>query len=177
MLPAVALGAEKPEPMAMKQPPRSPKERLIDWSLLLRAYLFLGPLEAVASLAAFFFVLGGGGWFYGQMLPPSAPLYRQATTACLSAIIIMQVVNVFLCRSPRMSVFSSILLSNRLIGMGIAAALALILLINYTPLGNDIFGTLPLAGSVWLFTIPFALGMLTLEEMRKWLVRKLPLLR
>lgn len=177
MLPAVALGAEKPEPTVMKQPPRSPKERLIDWSLLLRAYLFLGPLEVAASLAAFFFVLSRGGWFYGQMLPPSDPLYRQATTAYLSTIIVMQIANVFLCRSPRMSVFSFSLWSNRLIGMGIAAALVLILLIDYTPLGNDIFGTLPLAGSDWLFTIPFALGMLTLEEMRKWLVRKLPLLR
>jgi sodium/potassium-transporting ATPase subunit alpha len=176
MLPAVALGAEKPEPTAMKQPPRSPKERLIDWSLLLRSYLFLGLLEAMAALAAFFLVLGSGGWVYGQILPPSDPLYRQATTACLSAIIVMQVVNVFLCRSARMSAFSFSLFSNRLIGMGIVAEVVLILLIDYTTLGNHIFGTIPLAGSVWLFTIPFALGMLALEELRKCLVRRYPLL-
>jgi magnesium-transporting ATPase (P-type) len=175
MLPAVALGAEKPEPAAMKQPPRSPKERLIDGPLLARSYLFLGPLEAVAALAAFFFVLGGGGWGYGQRLPASDPLYRQATTACLTAIIVMQVANVFLCRSEHASAFSFGLFSNRLIAAGTAAELALIMLIDYTPLGNRLFGTAPLVGGVWLFTIPFAAGMLVLEELRKRLVRRHPL--
>ena len=86
--------------------PLAPKERLIDWPLLARSYLFLGMLEAAAAMAAFFFVLAGGGWVYGQLLPPNDPLYLQATTACLSAIIVMQVANVFLCRSERASVFS-----------------------------------------------------------------------
>ena len=60
--------------------------------------------------------------------------------------------------------------------MGIVAEVVLILLIDYTTLGNHIFGTIPLAGSVWLFTIPSALGMLALEELRKCLVRRYPLL-
>jgi magnesium-transporting ATPase (P-type) len=172
MLPAVALGAEKPEPSAMKRPPRSPKERLIDWPLLARSYLFLGPLEAVAALGAFFFVLSGGGWGYGQLLPASDPLYMKATTACLSAIIVMQVANIFLCRSERASAFSSGLFSNRLIWTGIITELVLILLIDYTPLGNWLFSTAPLALSVWLFTIPFAVGLITVEELRKWLVKR-----
>lgn len=56
MLPAVALGAEKPEPGAMKRSPCSGRDRQIDGPLLARAYLFLAPLEAMAALAAFFFV-------------------------------------------------------------------------------------------------------------------------
>ena len=47
----------------------------------------------------------------------------------------------------------------------------LILLIAYTPSGNALFGTAPIPLSVWLFIIPFALGMLALEELRKWFVR------
>jgi sodium/potassium-transporting ATPase subunit alpha len=172
MLPAVALDAERPEPEAMRRPPRSLRERLIDRGLLARAYLFLGPLEAIAAMAAFFFVLGSGGWVYGQPLGPSDFLYSQGTTACLSTIIIMQVVNVFLCRSERASGFSLAVFNNRLIWAGIALALALILLIDYSPLGNRLFGTSPIGNRVWLFAIPFAVVMLALEELRKWLVRR-----
>ena len=98
-LTALGLGVEKPDPQMMQRPPRSQHQRLFDWPLALRAYLFLGAIEAAIAMAAFFFVLHGGGWRYGQALAPSDPLYLRATTACFSAIIVMQIVNVFLCRS------------------------------------------------------------------------------
>ncbi|HEX8874037.1 MAG TPA: cation-transporting P-type ATPase, partial [Nitrosospira sp.] len=98
MLPALALGAEAPHGDVMQKPPRARSERLLSWPLLFRAYLFLGLLEAVAAMAAFFYVLHGGGWHYGQPLAAGSTLYLQATTACLSTIIVMQVMNVFLCR-------------------------------------------------------------------------------
>jgi calcium-translocating P-type ATPase len=172
MLPALALGAEKPEPGTMQKPPRSPGERLVDWSLLARSYLFLGLLEAGAAMAAFFFVLTESRWMYGQPVAPNDPLYLQATTACLSAIIVMQLANVFLCRSESASAFSFGLFSNRLIWAGIVTELVLILLIDYTRMGNRLFGTASIAGAVWLFAIPFAVGMLALEELRKWLVKR-----
>lgn len=51
----------------------------------------------------------------------------------------------------------------------------LIVLIDYTPLRNRILGTAPMPHGVWLFVIPFAIGMLILEEPRKWLAaRTLP---
>lgn len=172
MLPALALGVEKPEPGLMQRPPRASKERLWNWALIFRAYLFLGVMEAVAAMAAFFFVLRDGGWSHGRELAWNDPLYLQATTACLSAIIVMQVVNVFLCRSDHESVFSFGFFSNRFILWGIAAEIGLILLIDYTPWGNRIFGTAPISAAVWLFVIPFAVGMLALEEIRKRLIRK-----
>jgi calcium-translocating P-type ATPase len=171
LLPALALGAETPEPGAMHRPPRPRTDRLLDWSLLLRSYGFLGVLEAMGALAAFFFVLVGAGWSYGQVLSPTDPVYLQATTACLSAIIVMQIANVFLCRSERSSSFSVSVFSNPLIWVGIAAELVLILLVDYTNLGNRLFGTAPIAWSVWLFVLPFAVGMFTLEEVRKLLLR------
>jgi len=172
MLPALALGAEKPEPGAMRVPPRSPRERLIDWTLLARAYLFLGLLETGAAMAAFFFVLTAGGWAYGQYLAADEPLYRTATTACLSGVVIMQVANVFACRSEHASPLAFGLLDNRLICLGIATELTLIVLIDYTPLGNRLFATAPIAGNVWLLLIPFAAGLLILDELRKRLLRK-----
>jgi len=172
MLPALALGAEPPEPGTMRRPPRSPKERLLNWPLLARAYLWLGPVEAAAAMAAFFFVLRAAGWHYGETLMPADPLYLQATTACLSAIIVMQVVNLFLCRSERESAFGRRPFANRLIGLGLAAEIALILAIAYTPAGNALFGTAPIPLEVWLFVAPFAGVLLVLEEARKRLARR-----
>jgi magnesium-transporting ATPase (P-type) len=46
------------------------------------------------------------------------PLYRQATTACLAAIVLLQIVNVFLCRSAVRSAFTTGLGGNSLILWG-----------------------------------------------------------
>jgi sodium/potassium-transporting ATPase subunit alpha len=171
MLPALGLGAEKPGADVMQRPPRPRTERLLNWGLVARAYLFLGVMEAVAAMAAFFYVLHGGGWAYGEMPGHGALLYRQATTATLSAIIVMQLVNAFLCRSAEQPAYAGGLLANRLLLAGVATEVLLILLIDYTRWGNAIFGTAPIAAAVWLYTIPFALAMLVLEEARKWLIR------
>lgn len=172
MLPALALGAETPRDDVMQRPPRARSERLLHWPLLLRAYLFLGLLEATAAMAAFFYVLHNGGWHYGQTLAADNTLYLQATTACLSAIIVMQVMNVFVCRHPTESVFSFAWFGNRLLLLGIAVEVILILLIVYTPLGNSLFGTAPIGVDVWLYAVPFAFAMLALDELRKVLLRR-----
>ena len=98
-------------------------------------------------------------------------LYRQATTACLTAIVLMQVVNVHLCRSRRASIASRPLLDNFLITLGIVAEVALILAIDYTAPGNAMFGTAPIGYEAWLVVLPFAVTMLALDEARKALVR------
>jgi magnesium-transporting ATPase (P-type) len=130
-------------------------------------------LEAITALAAYFFVLDAGGWRYGEALAATDPLYLQATTACLAAIVLTQVVNVFLCRDPLRPAFSPGLASNPLIGWGIAAELALLAAIVYTPLGQSLFGTAALPLDVWLYMLPFAAAMFALEEARKLCWNKL----
>jgi sodium/potassium-transporting ATPase subunit alpha len=173
MLPALALGSEKPTPGIMKQPPRKLNERLLNFPLIARAYLFLGPLEAVACMFGFFWVLKTGGWTWGTMLPASDLLYLQATTACLTAIIVTQIANVFACRSSRESLFSLDFFSNRLIFAGIAVELLLQLFIVYHPVGNTIFSTMPLSWRTWLVLVPFAALLLIAEEMRKLFSRRM----
>jgi calcium-translocating P-type ATPase len=173
MLPALALGAEKPDPGVMSRPPRARGERLLSWRLIARAYLFLGALEAAASMAVFFFVLDAAGWRYGDLPAKTDPLYLQATTACLAAIVVSQVVNLFLCRHPLKSSLSFGLFSNPFILPGIAAELALILFIVYTPAGNWLFGTAPIAAEAWVLAGCLAALMWALEEARKaWLRRR-----
>ncbi len=172
MLPALALGAEPSDKKLMQQPPRPAKERLLSWGLVARAYLWLGMLEAAASLFVFFFVLNQSGWEYGVMPGKSDPMYMQATTACLAAIVMAQIVNLFICRHPRSSVFSLKLDYNPLLWQGILVEVALILLVVYTPWGNALFGTYPLDLSVWGLMIVLAMGIGLLEEGRKWIVRR-----
>jgi magnesium-transporting ATPase (P-type) len=174
MLPALALGAEKPDPEVMRRPPRARSERLLSWHVMARAYLFLGVLEASAAMAVFFYVLDGAGWQYGETLARDAPLYLEATTACLATIVMMQVMNVFLCRHPLKSALSFRLFGNPLILIGIVAELGLLLLIAYTPAGNWLFGTAPVGLEVWLLALVLALLMGAVEEGRKaWLRHRL----
>lgn len=172
MIPALALGSERPSPDIMQRPPRPKGERLLTRGVVSRAYLFLGLFEALAGMSAYFYVMQGGGWHWPQTLAPTSTLYLQATTACLAGIIVTQVANVFTCRSPSVSIISVGFFSNRLVLWGIATELALAGLIIYTPPGNAIFGCAPIGINVWLLLIPFALFLLAADEFRKYIVRR-----
>lgn len=172
MLPALALGAEAPHAGLMRQPPRARNERLLSWGLVIRAYLWLGLLEAVIAMGAFFLVLETGGWRYGESLAMNDPLYLAATSACLAAIVVCQMVNVFICRHPERPALQFRLFSNPMLIGGLALELGLILLIVYTPWGNVLFGTAHIGAEVWLAIIPGALAMGALEELRKVWWRK-----
>ena len=154
MLPALALGAEKPAPGVMSRPPRSRKDRLLPWWLLIRVYFCLGLMESVTAMSAFFFVLISAGWHYGQELDRLDPLYLQATTACFAGVVLTQAVNVFLCRSDRALTFSFGLVENPWILWGVGVELLLLLAIVYTPWGHAILVSAPIPGRVWLFIVP-----------------------
>jgi sodium/potassium-transporting ATPase subunit alpha len=106
------------------------------------------------------------------MLASNNILYLQATTACLTAIIVTQIANVFACRSFKESVFSLGIFTNRLIFGGIALEIVLQLFIVYHPFGNKMFSTYPIPVSIWLILIPFVFLLFFSEELRKLISRK-----
>jgi sodium/potassium-transporting ATPase subunit alpha len=173
MIPALGLGTERPHPDIMTRPPRPRTERLLGRSLLLRSYLFLGLIEAVIAMGGFFLYLSSHGWVWGAELDWSSPLYQEATTVTLTGIVLAQVVNVFICRSDRSSIFRLGWLSNPLILWGIAFEVTTLLVLIYTPLGHNVFGTRSL--SAWIFA-PLTFGAMLLllaEESRKWIAVRL----
>ncbi|TAN75850.1 MAG: cation-transporting P-type ATPase [Magnetospirillum sp.] len=174
MLPALALGAEKPGKEVMNRPPRRRNERLIGPALLARAYGFLGGLQAAGAMAAFFVVLQAGGWGWGMELPSDAPLYREATTVCLATVVVMQMTNLFACRSRDRSAFGRSLFDNRWIAVALGFEAALIAAIVYLPAGNALFGTTPIATVDWVRAAAFAVVLLIAEEARKAIVRGVP---
>ncbi|MDC8450319.1 MAG: cation transporting ATPase C-terminal domain-containing protein [Nitrospira sp.] len=172
MIPALALGTERPLAGVMDVPPRPRTERLLNLPILLRTYLFLGTIEAMIAMGGFFLYLYSQGWTRDTPLDWSAPLYKEATTVTFAGIVLAQVANVFACRSDRLSIRRLGWFTNQLIVWGVVTELILLMLITYTPVGNDIFGTGPLP--LWIYGL-LALGALTLllaEEGRKIIVNR-----
>jgi sodium/potassium-transporting ATPase subunit alpha len=180
-IPALALGAEAPETRIMKHSssfsqkafkPKTGDRRIIDRFLLFRSYIFIGLLSAVGALFVYFYVLYKGGWQWGMDLPVESLLGRQASTATFLGIVIMQIGNVFACRSSRESIFSLGFFSNKLIILGIIVEIALAACIIYLPIGNKIFGTAPVGLHIWLILAPFSIALAAAEEIRKVFARK-----
>jgi Ca2+-transporting ATPase len=172
LFPALALGAEAPESDVMTRRPRQRSERLLNLSTLLRAYGWLGMLEAALSLSGYFFVFWLAGWHSGMPLSDSGPLYVTATTMTLAGIVACQVGNAFACRSRSESIWHLGFGTNRMLLGGIAAELTLLLVLIYTPPLRTVFGLAPLAPWHWLLLLTFGPVLLFFEEGRKALRRR-----
>jgi sodium/potassium-transporting ATPase subunit alpha len=172
MLPAIALGVEKAEGDIMKRPPRARDEKLLTPQVLFTAYGIKGPIEAAAGFFCYFAVLFEGGWKLGEQLANNNFLYMLAITAFFSAVIICQIANVFSSRTRLQSVFTTGLFSNRAILLGIATELLILVLIIWNPFANLIFNTSPLDLRYILLSVPFAIFLLGVDELRKYLLRR-----
>jgi magnesium-transporting ATPase (P-type) len=173
MVPALALGAEPGEPGIMTLPPRNLKEHAIDKHLLIRAYGYLGIPQGLIAMLAFYFWYWTNG-YAGQWinLPSSGPIYLGATAITLSVVVMTQIGNLFAQRTEKVSAFKMSLFSNRLIWIGIASELALILLIVYTPFMNAFIGTGPFPPIYWLFLILWIPSLLLIDEFAKAIIRR-----
>ena len=168
MIPALALGAEPPEPGIMDRPPRNLKAHIITRRLLLRAYLWLGLVEGLAAMAAFYFMYWTNGYM-GQWLglPTTGWLYRGATAMALAAVVTSQIGNLFAQRSEHISIFRIPFFNNRMLWVGIASELVLMLLITYVPLFQDFIGTGPFPPANWLFLFMWTFVLILVDELLK----------
>lgn len=173
LVPALALGAEPPEPGVMDTPPRDPTEHLVTRSLLIRSYLWLGLLQASLVMAAFYGIYWTGG-FAGQWLdlPASGPLHRSAVAMALTAVVATQIGNLWAQRSERTSVLHVGLLTNPLIWVGMATELLFLALFVYAPFFQRILGTAPFPAADWVWLLALIPPLLIVDEIRKALVRR-----
>jgi len=171
IIPALALGAELPEPGLMKQPPRSRQEHLINRSLLARSYLFLGLIQSIAAMSAFYFMFWTNG-YWDQLLdlPSSGQIYQAATSMTLAAIVTTQIGNLFAQRSRIGSSLRAVIGANPLIWLGIAAELVIIFGIIYVPQLQSVFGTVGIPMSNWIFLFAWTPLLLLADRLRSaWL--------
>jgi magnesium-transporting ATPase (P-type) len=171
LLPALALGGERPEPGVMDRPPRARSQRLLSGGRLLHAYGFLGVIEAALALLAFFWTYWLAGWRLGLPMAVDGEIYRRATTMTLAGIVAAQVGNVFACRTDRESLFRVGVLTNRLVLGGVVAEVALLIALVLVPPLRAIFGLAPLGAPEWGLLLCFPAIVLGCEEIRKWVIR------
>jgi potassium/sodium efflux P-type ATPase len=173
MVPAIGLGSEPPEAGIMQLPPRSQKEPLLTSRLLARALLWYGLIESVACMSAYFFLNWEHGWPGVPLAVEGTHLYQMATTITLAGVVATQIGAVFGCRTDRVSVFQVGLFTNRLILLGVAVELILLLALTYLPFLHGLFNTAPLGLSEWLFIFVWTPVIFLADEARKsWLRRK-----
>ncbi len=186
LVPALALGTEKPEPGLMDRPPRGPKDRLVDRRLIVRAFLWLGSLQTALCFLGFFFLwwtMGYGNLFhlprpdllpYAQrLLTHDGLVYVLATTMFHAGVITTQIGNAYACRTERTSVFKAGFFSNRFLLVGFLVELGVISVLIYMMPFQRMFehGALPL--KYWGFLFLYAPVMFLAEEGRKAIVRRL----
>jgi len=185
LLPALALGTEPPEKSVMQRPPRRRNAPWLDRGLLARAFLWLGPIEAVLCFAGFFGVYLLAGYtdllhlprvdwlpFAQRLAMPAGRDYILATTVFHAGVVMAQVGNAFACRTERGRGRQLGWLRNKFLLAGVAAEVVLILLLIYVPFLADRLEHLPLPAAWWgvLATFPFVLY--GLDRVRKSVVRR-----
>ncbi len=172
MLPAIALGSEPSERDIMRLPPRSRHDHLVGSRLILKAYGLFGLVESAAGFYAYFSVLHAGGWQWGQTLAAGDPLYLKAVSAFFVAVIVCQVANSIISKTSRQSLLQQGLFSNRWLLVGIAVELALAAAIVGIPALQPWFGTASLTLGEFFLAWPFALGLVLMDELRRWIIRR-----
>ena len=95
-LSAVALGAEPPARHLLDRPPVT--GRLMNATVLRRAFGLLGPLISAMSMLAFLASMAATGWRPGEAFPAGHALLA-ASGAAFMAVVFGQKANVFACRS------------------------------------------------------------------------------
>jgi magnesium-transporting ATPase (P-type) len=183
ILPALALGMEKPEPDIMKRPPRSRSQSLLDQGLLTRSFLWLGLIEAGLCYLGFLsiYLLSGNvnllnipflktiNW--PHLFSLSGDVNAIAQTVFLSGVVTAQIGTAFACRTSKAHITQMGWGSNKTLLGGILLALVLIAGIVYlSPFArafdNQIF---PLI--LWPFLLLYAPILYTVEWFRKAVIR------
>ncbi len=141
LLPALALGAERPEPNVMHRPPRARSAQLIDRGLIWRA-LMLGGIETILCYLGFTLVYWQAGYVNLlnfprlDLLPDEARAdltYLIATTVFHMGVVAGQIGSALACRTEVDKVHRVGVFSNRFWLAGVAAMVVIIVALVYVP--------------------------------------------
>ncbi len=141
--PALALGLEKGDPDIMKQPPRSPKEHVINRDMAIGIGV-IAAVDALAILSVFFLALGR---YPGHV--------ETAQTIAFVTLCTSELLRAFTARSEYHSIFTIGITSNRWMVWAVAASFALVLTVVYVPFFQPFFDTVPLGLDDWMLMLPF----------------------
>ena len=180
LLPALALGAEKPEPGIMQDLPRRRNQPLVDRKLFTRAFLWLGLIETVLCYAGYFLIIAyatgfepfpislSRWWNFMQGIGTASwKVLALATTVFHAGVVMAQVGNVFACRSEQHRGRHLGWLSNSMLIRAVLIEILLILAFIYVPPLYNIFGDSPLPAKAWIMLGFYPVVLYSLEWIRK----------
>ncbi|KAL2873818.1 hypothetical protein SGCOL_011047 [Colletotrichum sp. CLE4] len=189
---AIAMAYEAPEADVLLRKPRVPgKDRLVDWQLVVQSYGLVGVLETLSSFAMSYWYLERNGikfsdiWFSFGNLPSSIdPDYYQQKLNVASSIyfvnlVVMQWFNLLAIRTRRLSLFQHPPIGNKrtqnlYLFPAIIFALLMAIFWLYVPEFQTTLATAPVPVEYWFLPMTFGLGILLIDEARKFAVRKWP---
>jgi magnesium-transporting ATPase (P-type) len=154
------LAFEAPEPGCMTRPPRDPRQPILTAPLLMRAIL-----------VSVLMVAGGLGLFRWELHAGQAGL-AAARTSVVNAIVLVEAVYLFNCRSLVRSVFRIGLFANRWAVAGCLGMFAGQLVFTYAPFMNRWFHSAPIAASSWVRIGALAAAVFWVVEAEKWMARR-----
>ncbi|MBU1396332.1 MAG: cation-transporting P-type ATPase [Gammaproteobacteria bacterium] len=157
---ALALAFERPEPEAMRQPPRNPREPLLTRFMLWRI-----------GFVSVFLVAGSFGLFLWE-LERSMP-HEVARTAAVNALVMGEIFYLFNCRRLTAPVIGwSGFTGNRAVLIAIGVLVVLQGLFTYLPVLQALFATAPLDLAVWGRILVFGLIVYSVVEIEKAVIRR-----
>ena len=130
LLPALGLGSEAPEAGVMRQPPRPRELPLLNRPLRVRAYLVLGLVEGLISMAGYLLVWRNHGvdltalhqlapdLLHHRAAPAVVTIQQQASTVAFCLIVAGQMGALLACRSDRRPFWELLPTANPLLWLG-----------------------------------------------------------
>jgi len=161
-LSATALGAEPPARGVLAEPPAA--GRLLDRTVLRRAFGLLGPVEALVSLTAFTVSLLAAGWRFGDPAPGGAAL-ATASGATFLAVVLGQAANAFACRSEGRAAPGRA--KNLLLAPAVAIGIAFCLVTIYVPALARQLGQAPPSPVGWAVALGAPVAVLVADALDK----------
>ncbi|KAL2008629.1 hypothetical protein VTN00DRAFT_6823 [Thermoascus crustaceus] len=179
---AISLAFEEPEMDVLLRPPRNAKkDRFVNTRLLLHAYGSVGLYECFLS-----FVMGFCALIlkYGFLDPKYDQGYvtqvtNEASSIYFVNLVVMQSFNLLAVRTRRLSIFQQPPLFNKetqnwLLFSAMLFALSMVFILCYIPGLQRSIGTTSVPVEHFFLPVAFGLGLLLLDEGRKYWVRRWP---
>ena len=157
---ALALAFERPEADIMTRPPRAPDEPLLN-GLLAWRIVFVG----------FLLVAGGMGLFLWEVARGAS--LEAARTAAVNGVLMGEVFYLFNVRNLYASTLNREgFIGNPYVLLAIVMLVVCQVMFTYLPAMQDLFGTEPLGGDVWLRILGFGVVLLCAVEAEKLVLRR-----
>ncbi|KAJ4373957.1 hypothetical protein N0V83_002696 [Neocucurbitaria cava] len=181
---AITLAYEKPEADVLLRPPRNPrKDRLVNTRLIFHAYFVVGLLQCLCSFTMAYWYLERQLKFgdYDANYDPEyiAEKVKTASSIYFVTLVVMQLFNLLATRIRRLGIFQQPPVFNKdtqnyLLFPSVIFAVVVVFIFCYIPSLQNTIGTRGIPVEYWFLPAAFGLGLLLLDEARKYCVRTWP---